>query len=166
MLLLCRFWVLKRVARSQLPHLFNDGSDNAALLSWFFLKMRSVRILDTIVCSGSSVWMFSPVWELARNSELAPGLMFDNFLAVPDAESLPFYPLVLKLVVCAPRCENCKKLIFVAHTFPVPYELGPEPNPVWLCPLPTWNPPVFEFFAITLGLHSLATAISFCIHLH
>ena len=33
MLLLCRFRVLKRVARSQLLHLFNDGSDNTALLS-------------------------------------------------------------------------------------------------------------------------------------
>ena len=27
--------------------------------------------------------------------------MFDDFLPIPDAESLPFYPLVLKLVVCA-----------------------------------------------------------------
>ena len=27
--------------------------------------------------------------------------MFDNFLPILDAESLPFYPLVLKLVVCA-----------------------------------------------------------------
>ena len=27
--------------------------------------------------------------------------MFDNFLPIPDAESLPFYPLVLKLVLCA-----------------------------------------------------------------
>ena len=26
--------------------------------------------------------------------------MFDNFLPIPDAESLPFYPLVLNLVVC------------------------------------------------------------------
>ena len=26
--------------------------------------------------------------------------MFDNFLPIPDAESLPFYPLVLRLVVC------------------------------------------------------------------
>ena len=26
--------------------------------------------------------------------------MFDNFLPIPDAESLPLYPLVLKLVVC------------------------------------------------------------------
>ena len=26
--------------------------------------------------------------------------MFDDFLPIPDAESLPFYPLVLKLVVC------------------------------------------------------------------
>ena len=25
--------------------------------------------------------------------------MFDNFQPIPDAESLPFYPLVLKLVV-------------------------------------------------------------------
>ena len=39
--------------------------------------------------------------------ELAPGLMFDYFLHIPDhppgpdAESLPFYPSVLKLVVCA-----------------------------------------------------------------
>ena len=33
-------------------------------------------------------------------SELAPGLMFDSFLPIPDAESLPVYPLVLKLVVC------------------------------------------------------------------
>ena len=27
-------------------------------------------------------------------------LMFDNFLPIPDADSLPFYLLVLKLVVC------------------------------------------------------------------
>ena len=26
--------------------------------------------------------------------------MFDDFLPIPDAESLPFYPMVLKLVVC------------------------------------------------------------------
>ena len=26
--------------------------------------------------------------------------MLDNFLLIPDAESLAFYPLVLKLVVC------------------------------------------------------------------
>ena len=56
-LLLCRFWVLKRVARSQLLRLFNDGSDNTALLSWFLQKVRSVRMLDTIVCSGSLVWL-------------------------------------------------------------------------------------------------------------
>ena len=61
--------------QNQLLRLFNDGSDNTALLSWFLLKIRSVRIL-------------------------APGLMFDDFLPTPDAESLPVYPLVLKLVVC------------------------------------------------------------------
>ena len=125
-ILLCRFWVLKRVARCQLLRLFNDGSDNTALLSWFLLKIRSVRILDTIVCSESLFWLFSPAWDAVKLtlpgcwlhlsirghwhyrfrsndgscSELAPGLMFDNFLPIPDAESLPFYPLVVKLVVC------------------------------------------------------------------
>ena len=34
-------------------------------------------------------------------SELASGLMFDDFLPIPDVESQPFYPLVLKIVVCA-----------------------------------------------------------------
>ena len=32
--------------------------------------------------------------------------MFDNFLPIPDAESLPFYPLVLKLVVCVARRKH------------------------------------------------------------
>ena len=79
-----------------------------------------------MVCSGSLVWLFSPAWDAVKLtlrggwlhlsfrghrpylfrsndgscSELAPGLMFDDFLPIPDAESLPFYPLVLKLVVC------------------------------------------------------------------
>ena len=31
---------------------------------------------------------------------VARNLLFYNFLPIPDAESLTFYPLVLKLVVC------------------------------------------------------------------
>ena len=48
-------------------------------------------------------------------STAAPGLMLDNFLPIPDAESLPFYPLVLKLVVCVslptrlPACHSVRK---------------------------------------------------------
>ena len=44
-------WVLKRVPRSQLLRLFNDGSDDTALLSWFLLKIRSVRIRHWFGCS-------------------------------------------------------------------------------------------------------------------
>ena len=29
--------------------------------------------------------------------------MFDDFLPIPDAESVSFYPLVLKLVVCVDK---------------------------------------------------------------
>ena len=35
--------------------------------------------------------------------------MFDNFLPIPDAESVPFYPLVLKLVVCVPLSGCCRR---------------------------------------------------------
>ena len=59
---------MKRVARSQLLCLFNDGPDNTALLSRFLLKIRSVRILGTIVCSGSLVWLFSPAWDAVKLS--------------------------------------------------------------------------------------------------
>ena len=38
--------------------------------------------------------------------------MFDNFLPIPDTESLPFYPLVLKLDVC----ENPEIWIFYAYS--------------------------------------------------
>ena len=36
--------------------------------------------------------------------------MFDDFLPNPDAESLPFYPLVLKLVVCVSLATGGPKL--------------------------------------------------------
>ena len=43
--------------------------------------------------------------DYGKCSELATGLMFDYFLLpIPDAESLPFYPLKLKLVMCVCVC--------------------------------------------------------------
>ena len=141
MLLLCWFWVLNRVARSQLLRLFDDGSDNTALLSWFLLKIRSasVRILDRIVCSGSLVRLFSPAWDAVKLtlpggwlhlsfrghwpyqfrsddgncSELAPGLMFDDFLPISDADSLPFLPFGIKASrvwsICTKKRGNSKR---------------------------------------------------------
>ena len=37
--------------------------------------------------------------DLGATTVVAPGLMLDDFLPIPDAKSLPFYPSVLKLVV-------------------------------------------------------------------
>ena len=45
---------------SAILRLFDDGSDNTTLLPSFLLKIRSLRILDMIVCSGPLVWLFSP----------------------------------------------------------------------------------------------------------
>ena len=53
--------------------------------------------------------------------ELAPGLMFDNFLPIPDAESLPFYPLVLELVVCAQMDASAPMPACVAITVSTGY---------------------------------------------
>ena len=44
--------------------------------------------------------------NLGAKTVVAPGLMLDNFLPIPDAESLPFYHSVLKLVVCAGMAFN------------------------------------------------------------
>ena len=46
--------------------------------------------------------------DLGATTVVAPRLMLDNFLPIPDAESLPFYPLVLKLVVGIPAIPKFK----------------------------------------------------------
>jgi hypothetical protein len=43
---------LKHVARTRLLRCFNGESDDTALLPMFRLKIRSFRMLDSIVCSG------------------------------------------------------------------------------------------------------------------
>ncbi len=78
------------------------GSDHAALLSFLLLRIGSVRIPDTIVCLGASVWLFSPAWDAVEltlevggiypfvvidptdqgaTTVVAPGLMIDDFLS-------------------------------------------------------------------------------------
>ena len=70
MMVLCRFWILKHIARVQLLSRFNCGPkfipNSAVLLLRFLLKIRSVRILDTIVCSGTLLWLFSPAWDAVK----------------------------------------------------------------------------------------------------
>ena len=122
MLLLWRFWVLKRVARSQLLGLFNGVSTILLFLRFFFWRsglleywIRSYVRGHWFGCSlrpgiplpgcwlhlsFRSHWPYRFVSDGGNCSELAPGLMFTHFLPIPDAESLPFYPLVIKLVVC------------------------------------------------------------------
>ena len=38
------------------------GPNSAVLLLKFLLKIRSVRILEMIICSGTFLW-FSPAWN-------------------------------------------------------------------------------------------------------
>ena len=52
---------------------------------------------------------------------VAPGLYHDNFLPIPDAESLPFYPSVLKLVVCvSSHCDESRQSPPAAAALTVP----------------------------------------------
>jgi hypothetical protein len=105
---------------------FNGGSDDTSLLPLLLLKIRSVRMLDMIVCSGPSVWLFSPVWDAVKLTRefgficpfvvidptdeatpvIAPGRMIDNILPIPDAESLPLYRMALKLACVSTRPIN------------------------------------------------------------
>ena len=90
------------------------GPDSAVLLLRFLLKIRSVRILDTIVCSGTLLWLFSPAWDAVKQTlqvgficpllvidptnsgetfvvaPTCPGLMLDHLQPIPNAEILPF----------------------------------------------------------------------------
>jgi hypothetical protein len=60
---LCRFRILKPVAPTRLLRWFNGRSDDAALLPLLLSKIRSVRMLDSIICSEPLVWLFSPAWD-------------------------------------------------------------------------------------------------------
>ncbi len=112
---ICRTWWLylcklgiSLVTRTRLLHWFNDGSDDTALLPLLLLKIRfqsSVRMLGTIVCSGPSVWLFSPARDAVKvtlefgficpfvgidptdwgaTTAVAPGQIIDSFLPILD----------------------------------------------------------------------------------
>ena len=72
MLLSCcvdfEFWyALLDLCASSLVWLWIRQHDTALRL-WFLRKIRSVRILDTTVCSGSLVWLFSPTWDAVKHT--------------------------------------------------------------------------------------------------
>jgi hypothetical protein len=54
---------LKLVSRTRRLRWFNGGSDDTALLPLVLLKIRSIRMLHTVVCSKQLVWLFSPAWD-------------------------------------------------------------------------------------------------------
>ena len=91
MLVFTMFWSLsrlwKRVAWILLLRWFNDGFRQAALLLWFLLTTRSVRILDTIECSRTLLWLFPrnpsylgthhwPYWFRNNIGVVVPELLF------------------------------------------------------------------------------------------
>ena len=100
-----RILVLNRVARIQQLHLFNDGFRQAALLPQLLLMIRFLRILDTILCLETLLWLFSPAWDavkltlkvgsvcslVAIDPTNLPGLMLVHLQSIPNAEYLPFY---------------------------------------------------------------------------
>ena len=65
-MVLCRFEILKRTARVLLLCRFNGGPDSTVPLLRCLMKIRSVRILDTIVCSGTFLWLFSLTWDAVK----------------------------------------------------------------------------------------------------
>ena len=69
---------------------------------WFGCSLRPGTQLNTPCQEVGVICPFVVIdpTDLGVTTVVAPGLMLDNFLTIPDAESLPFCPSVLKLVVC------------------------------------------------------------------
>ena len=84
------------------------------------VRIRSVRILDSIVCFKALIWLFCPAgrlgmpswlyllarrqssmtlhlslahWRAQRSWSTDPGRMLDTLLPIPDAEYPAFYPI-------------------------------------------------------------------------
>ncbi len=119
---------MKLVARTRLLRWFNGGSDrdDAVLLPLLLLKVRSVRMLDMIVCSEPLVWLFSPAWDagiltldaglicpfvviepadFGATTVVAPGRTIDTY---PQRRIPAFVPYGIKasLCVCAESEEG------------------------------------------------------------
>ena len=64
-MILCWFWILELKTLLEFCCVTDSmvGPYNAALHLRFLLKIRFVRILDTIVCSVTLLWLFSPAWD-------------------------------------------------------------------------------------------------------
>ena len=54
------------VSGIQLLNWFNNGFRHSAFLLQFILKIRSVGILDTIVCWGTLLWLFSQACDAIK----------------------------------------------------------------------------------------------------
>jgi hypothetical protein len=63
---------------------FESVFNDTALLQLFLLKIRSVRMLDTIVCSGPLFLLFSPSWA-AVELTLEVGFIFP-FVVIDPAD--------------------------------------------------------------------------------
>ena len=108
-------WILKRIGWTGLLCWFEDVSCSL-ILPPRFLKIRSVRILDSIVCSNRwfgcslQLWMPSNSPPRRPSSSVSCSLASDTvvlqdeclipFYLSPTQNILPFTQLVLKLVVC------------------------------------------------------------------
>ena len=64
MMELCLFWMGNTLL--EFCYFTHSMVGNSAVLLLRFLKIRSVRILDTIVCSGTLLWLFSPAWDTLK----------------------------------------------------------------------------------------------------
>ena len=84
--------------------------NSAVLLLRFLPKIRSVVILDTIVCSGTLLWLFSPAWDAVK---LTPQVGFICPLVVIDPTNLD-----ATFVVALALCLTILSLSATQKTFP------------------------------------------------
>ena len=120
MIFVYQILVLNRVARIQQLLLFNDGF-RQALLPQFLLRIKFLRILGTILCLETLLWLFSPALDAVKltlkvgsicplvviDPTNLPGLMLVHLQSIPEQNTCLF--LLVCLSVLNPTAY---KLIF------------------------------------------------------
>ena len=112
-----QFWILKRVAGIWLIR-SKDGFRHAALRPRYLVRIRFVRVLDrvdTIICSGTLHWLFSPGWDAVKLT-LKVGFIFP-FVVIGPTDLKATTKLFFQRSYCS-RPYACPSSIYPRRRIP------------------------------------------------
>ena len=160
---LSQFRIWKQTVQIRQLRRFNDGIKKADIIPRFLLKIRSVRILDTLVCSKKLLWLFSPSWD-AVNLTLKVGFIWLFVVIDPTdlgaTRELLFQALSLSIFNLSRTPNTCANLSPTQNTCKIsPSSTYPR------CRIPTaeraaW--PGLAWLSLPISSRSSNNSVPFC----